>query len=71
MQFKLGTNTTLALFTGIAIFIWQAIIVTLGGEATDAMITAATTLILAALGVGVKSNDNKDDADESQHDKRK
>lgn len=63
MQLDFDTRLTLAFVMGCAGLIWQGVIVTLGGEASEALITAFSTIILATLGIGLKSgssdNNNK------------
>lgn len=62
MQIDLNTRLALAFILAIVGLVWQGIIVTAGGEASEALITACTTVLLATIGIGLKaSNDNSDD----------
>lgn len=58
MQLDFNTRLTLAFIAGIAGLIWQGILVSFGGEASDALITAFSTIILATIGIGLSSNAN-------------
>lgn len=54
IQFSLDTRASLALLTGILGIVWQAGIVTFGGEPSRDIIGACVTIILASLGLGLK-----------------
>lgn len=58
MEISFSTRLSILFVIGIAGLVWQGIIVTLGGEASSVMIGAFTTLLLATLGIGIKTNGN-------------
>jgi hypothetical protein len=61
MKIDLDTRLTIAFIGGLLGLAWQAAIVSFGGDPSDALVTACSTIILAALGIGIKdgSGDNK------------
>jgi hypothetical protein len=60
MQLDLNSRLTGAFFMALLGLTWQAVVVTLGGEANEALIGAFSTIMLATIGIGVKTNDGKD-----------
>jgi hypothetical protein len=62
MQLDFDTRLTLAFILGVAGLIWQGILVTAGGEASEALITAFSTIILATIGIGIKSDGSSNDS---------
>lgn len=58
MKISLDTRLFIAFLTGVVGLAWQGIIVSFGGQAEPTLITAFSTLILATIGVGVKTNGN-------------
>lgn len=59
MELSFNTRLSVAFLAGISGLIWQGVIATLGGNPSDALIGAFTTVTLATIGIGLK-NDNKD-----------
>lgn len=64
MVLSFSARLTIAFIVGVAGLVWQGVIVSAGGEASEALITASSTIILATLGIGIKvEGDEKKDAD--------
>lgn len=64
MQLTFNTRLSLAFVIGFVGLIWQGVIVSLGGEASEALITAFSTILLATIGIGIKTEDgSSDDSD--------
>lgn len=61
MQLDFDTRLTVAFVMGIAGLIWQGVIVSAGGEASEALITAFSTIILATIGIGIKTDNGSGD----------
>jgi hypothetical protein len=55
MQLDFNTRLTLAFLAALLGLVWQGVIVSLGGEASEALITAFSTIMLATIGIGIKS----------------
>lgn len=62
MKISLDTRLFIAFFAGLVGLVWQGIIVSFGGEASPALITACSTLILATMGIGIKTDDGSNDS---------
>ena len=56
MKLDFDTRLTVAFIMGIAGLVWQGVLVSVGGEASEALITAFSTIILATIGIGIKTN---------------
>lgn len=65
MQLDFNTRLAITFLLAVTGLIWQGIIVTAGGEASEAMITACSTILLATIGIGIKNDGNG-----NGHDKR-
>jgi hypothetical protein len=55
VEIDLNTRLTLAFILAITGLVWQGVIVTTGGEASEALITAFSTILLATIGIGIKT----------------
>jgi len=56
VKLDFDTRLTVAFIMGIAGLVWQGVLVSVGGEASEALITAFSTIILATIGIGIKTN---------------
>lgn len=70
MQLDFDTRLTLAFVMGIAGLIWQGVLVSFGGEASEALITAFSTIILATIGIGIKTDGNDKDGSRNDNDNK-
>lgn len=67
MIINFNTRLSLAFVIGSVGLFWQGVIATLGGETSPELITAFSTILLATIGIGIKTeegkNDGSDDSD--------
>jgi len=61
MNIDFNTRLAGAFVIGFFGLIWQGVIVTLGGEASEALITAFSTILLATIGIGIKTENGSSD----------
>ncbi len=58
MQIDLNTRLSIAFIAGIVGLFWQVVILSVGGEPSEALVTAFSSIILACIGIGIKTNEN-------------
>lgn len=56
MELSFNTRLTLTFIAGLVGLIWQGVILSFGGAPSDIMVTSFSGLILATIGLGVRSN---------------
>ena len=54
MILSFNARLTAVFLLGVAGLIWQAILVTTGGDTSEALVTAFSSFILASIGIGIK-----------------
>jgi hypothetical protein len=57
MEITFNTRLSVLFVVGIVGLFWQAVIVSVGGEASKELIGAFSTILLATIGIGIKVED--------------
>jgi hypothetical protein len=64
MEISFNTRVTIAFFAGLLGLIWQGVIATTGGDPSEALITAFSTVLLSTIGIGIKTGEANADGND-------